>query len=160
MSEAMEKDPLLDVEGLEGEDTQKGKYLTFHLAGEIYGLEICHVTEIIGIQSITQVPDMPNFVKGVINLRGQVIPVMDMRLRFQLSPQEYDERTCVIVMDVDNKTMGLIVDRVEEVVDIPQNQIEPASVQIESQGQQFVKGLGKVHNEIRILLEAEKLIDT
>ena len=82
------------------EDTQKDKYLTFHLAGEDYGIEIAFVTEIIGIQKITDVPDMPEFIKGVINLRGKVIPVMDVRIKFNLEARDYDERTCIIVVDI------------------------------------------------------------
>ncbi|HKL27331.1 MAG TPA: chemotaxis protein CheW, partial [Desulfuromonadales bacterium] len=97
------------------EDTQKGKYLTFHLGKEDFGIEIRHVTEIIGIQKITEVPDMPDFVRGVINLRGQVIPVMDVRTRFRMQHRDYDERTCIVVVNVAEKTVGLVVDKVNEV---------------------------------------------
>ncbi|MEZ4485766.1 MAG: chemotaxis protein CheW [Syntrophotaleaceae bacterium] len=102
MAEVMEKASLsLDDEACETEDTQRDKFLTFFLADEDYGIAINHVIEIIGIQKITEVPDMPNFVKGVINLRGKVIPVMDVRARFHLPGQAYDERTCIIVVNVD-----------------------------------------------------------
>ncbi len=140
------------------EDTQKDKYLTFCLADEDYGLDIGDVTEIIGVQKITQVPGMPSHIKGVINLRGQVIPVMDMRLRFQLPPQEYDPRTCIIVTEVAHQTMGMVVDRVNEVVDIPENQVEPPKAQTEGASGSYVKGLGKIGENIRILLDTEKIL--
>ena len=99
----------------EEEDTQQGKYLTFNLAKEDYGIEIKYVTEIIGIQRITEVPDMPDFLKGVINLRGKIIPVMDVRIRFSLPAREYDDRTCIVVVDIEGRAMGLVVDRMNEV---------------------------------------------
>lgn len=145
-------------EHLEHEDTQKDKYLTFCLAEEDYGLDIGDVIEIIGVQKITQVPDMPPHIKGVINLRGQVIPVMDMRLRFHLPPQEYDERTCIVVTEVATQTMGMVVDRVKEVVDIPENQVEPPSNRSSGAASSYVKGLGKVGEHIRILLDTEKIL--
>ena len=110
---------------LDNEDTQKDKYLTFHLAGEDYGIEIKYVIEIIGIQSITDVPDMPAFIRGVINLRGKVIPVMDVRARFELPNRDYDDRTCIIVVNLDGTEVGLVVDEVSEVADIPIANVEP-----------------------------------
>ncbi len=103
----------------EQEDTQKGKYLTFTLGNEIYGIGISHVIEIIGIQKITEVPDMPDYVRGVINLRGQVIPILDVRTRFMMPFRDYDERTCVVVVQVSERFIGLVVDTVNEVADIP-----------------------------------------
>lgn len=140
------------------EDTQKDKYLTFCLAEENYGLDIGDVTEIIGVQKITQVPGMPPYVKGVINLRGKVIPVMDMRLRFCLPAQDYDERTCIIVTEVADQTMGMVVDRVNEVVDIPENQVEVPPAQSSIPAGSYVKGLGKIGDQIRILLDTEKIL--
>ncbi len=93
----------------EDDDTQKDKYLTFRLDVEDYGIEILHVKEIISIQKITDVPDLPDFVKGVINLRGQVIPTIDLRLRFGISPKEYDERTCIIITHMNDIPVGVIV---------------------------------------------------
>ncbi|MEZ4600235.1 MAG: chemotaxis protein CheW [Syntrophotaleaceae bacterium] len=140
------------------EDTQKDKYLTFRLAEENYGLDIGDVIEIIGLQKITQVPDMPSFIKGVINLRGQVIPVMDMRVRFHLPQRDYDERTCIVVTEVSGQTMGLVVDRVNEVIDIPETQVEPAGSQSIQAAGSYVKGLGKVGDNIRILLDTQKIL--
>jgi purine-binding chemotaxis protein CheW len=142
----------------EDEDTQKDKFLTFHLAGEDYGIEIAHVIEIIGIQNITEVPDMPAYVKGVINLRGSVIPVMDVRLRFKLAERAYDERTCIIVVEVNGTSVGLVVDQVREVVDIPEEQIEPAPQTGKSTSSRFIKGMGKINGEVKILLKVEQLL--
>jgi purine-binding chemotaxis protein CheW len=141
-----------------GEDTQKDKYLTFLLAREDYGLEIRYVTEIIGIQKITKVPDMPNFIKGVINLRGKVIPVMDMRARFNLPTREYDERTCVIVVNIQEQAVGLVVDRVNEVVDIPAGQVEPPPLSAKGSAGRYIRGIGKVGEEVKVLLEVERLL--
>ena len=140
------------------EDTMKDKYLTFHLAGEDYGLDIAFVTEIIGIQRITEVPDMPDFVRGVINLRGKVIPVMDVRLRFHLPEREYDERTCIIVVDINATAVGLVVDKVNEVVDIPEADVEPPPRTTKGATSRFLKGMGKVDEEVRILLNVDKLL--
>ncbi len=143
---------------LHGEDTQKDKYLTFLLAREDYGLEIRYVTEIIGIQKITKVPDMPTFIKGVINLRGKVIPVMDMRARFNLPVREYDDRTCVIVVNIQEQALGLVVDRVNEVVDIPAGQVEPPPATSKGSAGRYIRGIGKVGEEVKVLLEVERLL--
>ena len=140
------------------EDTMKDKYLTFHLAGEDYGLDIAYVTEIIGIQRITEVPDMPDFIRGVINLRGKVIPVMDIRLRFHLPEREYDERTCIIVVDINDSAVGLVVDQVNEVVDIPKKNVEPPPRATKGATSRFLKGMGKVDDEVRILLNVDQLL--
>ena len=140
------------------EDTQRDKYLTFAVGREDYGIAICHVTEIIGIQKITEVPDMPEHVKGVINLRGKVIPVMDVRLRFRMEQRDYDDRTCIVVVDVNNAAIGLVVDTVKEVADIPANQIEPPPDVSDGNRQLFIQGLGKVGDEVKILLDVGKLV--
>ena len=139
------------------EDTLHGRFLTFRLANEDYGLEIRYVTEIIGIQKITDVPDMPSFVKGVINLRGKVIPVMDVRARFCLPEREYDERTCIIVVKVGEKSVGLVVDKVNEVADIPDDQIEAPPKARENE-QSYIQGLGKIGEEVKILLDVQRLV--
>ncbi len=139
------------------EDTQKGKFLTFSLGNEYYGLEISFVTEIIGIQPITEIPELPNYVKGIINLRGKIIPVMDVRLRFKKPFQEYNDRTCVIVIDIKNISIGLIVDSVSEVLAIPDSNIVPPP-EVKAVQNKYIKGIGKVENEIKLLLDCEKLI--
>lgn len=142
----------------EMEDTQEDKYLTFVLNREEYGIEIKHVIEIIGIQNITSVPDMPHYIKGVINLRGKVIPVMDVRIRFNINEQAYNERTCIIVITVNEQLVGLIVDEVSEVLDIPKTSVEPSPRVNRGEGSKFVQGMGKVGDAVKILLSADKLL--
>ncbi|MFZ5774742.1 MAG: chemotaxis protein CheW [Thermodesulfobacteriota bacterium] len=158
MAEAKELDELDDDLYESEEDTQKDKYLTFHLAGEDYGIEIRFVTEIIGIQKITEVPDMPEFVKGVINLRGKVIPVMDVRTRFKLPNREYDDRTCIIVVNINNTSIGLVVDKVQEVVDIPADQVEAPPEKGRGKRSRFIQGMGKLAEAVKILLNVEQLL--
>jgi purine-binding chemotaxis protein CheW len=142
----------------EMEDTQEDKYLTFVLNREEYGIEIKHVIEIIGIQNITSVPDLPHYIKGVINLRGKVIPVMDVRIRFNINEQAYNERTCIIVITVNDQLVGLIVDEVSEVLDIPKANVEPSPRVNRGEGSKFVQGMGKVGDAVIILLNADKLL--
>ncbi len=155
-----EKDRLLDdlISAQEQEDTQEGKYLTFGLGKEEYGIDIRHVTEIIGIQNITDLPDMPNYVKGIINLRGKVIPVIDVRLRFGMPERDYDERTCIVVVTIRNMPVGLIVDSVAEVLDIPAEQIEPPPQVRKGEGSRYVQGLGHVGDTVKILLDIGDLL--
>lgn len=160
----MEKEKLKSLEALidevddENEDLQEDKYLTFFLNQEEYGIEIRHVTEIVGIQNITPVPDLPHYVKGVINLRGKVIPVMDVRLRFSMSEKEYTDRTCIIVINVEGQSVGLVVDYVSEVVDIPKDNIEFQLKMRNGKSSNFIQGIGKVGKSVKILLNAEKLL--
>ena len=134
-----------------------GKYLTFLLAGEEYGLEILKVREIICIMDITKVPQTPKFVRGVINLRGKVIPVIDLRLKFGLEETEYTEQTCIIVVNV-GMLMGIIVDTVQEVHNIPSDSIEPPPQLGASVDTSFILGLGKVKDEVKILLDIDKAL--
>ena len=143
---------------LDDRDSMAGMYLTFELASEGYGLEIRHVIEIIGIQPVTRVPDMPEHVIGVLNLRGNVIPIIDVRLRFHLEARDYDERTCIIVVDVDGSSVGLVVDKVNEVVDIPEGNIEPPPTAGKRNGR-YIQGLGKIEQDVKILLDIESLIN-
>ena len=138
-------------------DSMEGMYLTFELAAEGYGLEIRNVIEIIGIQPVTRVPDMPAHVIGVLNLRGKVIPIIDVRLRFNLELRDYDERTCIIVVDVDGNSVGLVVDKVNEVVDIPDSNIEPAPAAGNGRNN-YIQGLGKIDQHVKILLNTRTLI--
>ena len=149
---------LLDEDDDEGEDTQENKYLTFVIGKENFGIEIRYVTETIGIQSITEVPDVPLYVKGVINLRGKVILVMDVRLRFGVDERSYDDRTCIIVININEQPVGLIVDRVLEVLDIQQGEIEPPPRMRKGRGNRFIQGMGKVGDQVKILLDANKLL--
>ena len=148
-----------DDEFWDDDDAQKDKYLIFHLAGEDYGIDIAYVTEIIGIQKITEVPDMPEFVKGVINLRGKVIPVMDVRKRFGFELKEYNERTCIIVVDMKDMAVGLVVDQVQEVLDIPEKNIEPPPSIGKNERSDYVSGMGKLGEDVKILLNCQFLLD-
>lgn len=155
MSNATEQHILTDK--FENEDTLKGKYLTFSVAAETYGVEIKYVSEIAGVPEVTWIPDLPKFIKGVINLRGKVISVMDMRDRFSLPEKDYDVYTSVIVMDIPGQSLGLIVDRVRDVVDIPQDRIEPPPSLVQASTGRFIQGLGKIGDEVSILLDAKEI---
>lgn len=137
--------------------TLGGKYLTFILAGEEYGLEILKVREIIGIMDITAMPQVPPFVKGVVNLRGKVIPVIDLRLKFAMEGAEYTEQTCIVVVNV-GTLVGVIVDTVQEVLDIDESQIDPPPPLGASVDTSFVMGMGKVKDDVKILLDIDKVL--
>lgn len=136
---------------------QGGKYLTFCLASEEYGVEILKVREIIGIMDITAMPQTPPYVKGVINLRGKVIPVIDLRLKFGMEPADYTEQTCIVVVDV-GTLVGVIVDTVQEVLDIDDSQIDPPPPLGASVDTSFVMGMGKVRDDVKILLDIDKAL--
>lgn len=142
------------------ETNELHKYLTFVLGDVFYGIDIQYVREIIGMQDITVVPDVPAFIKGVINLRGKVIPVMDVRTRFNMGARSYDDRTCIIVIHVDDWLVGLVVDTVSEVLDIPAADIEPPpeAFGFGQRTDHFIAGMGKVGDEVRMLIDAEKLL--
>jgi purine-binding chemotaxis protein CheW len=139
-----------------------GKYLTFDLADEEYGVEILRVREIIGMMEITPVPKTPDFVLGVINLRGKVIPVVDLRLKFGLPYKEPDDRTCVIVVEVASEgttlQMGIVVDRVNEVADVKAADVEPTPSFGVSLDTAFILGMAKVGDKVKILLDIDKVL--
>ena len=148
---------VVDVD--EDEDTQANKYLNFRIGEESYGIYIKHVREIIELQNISEVPDMPDYVKGVINLRGKVIPIVDIRLRFQFEERKYDDRTCIIVVEINNSVIGFVVDTVEDVLEIPEKEVEPAPKFKTASGKdRYISGVGKVGDTVKILLDIEKLI--
>ncbi|MCS6808390.1 MAG: chemotaxis protein CheW [Bacteroidota bacterium] len=140
------------------EDTQKDRYLTFRIAAEEYGIEIRYVTEIIAIQKITEVPDTPKYLKGVMNLRGKIIPVVDVRIRFGMEEIPYGHRTCIIVVDVDNTAIGLIVDEVLEVVSIPERDVSEPPRTTKGTNGRYIQGMGKVGDGVKILLNVERLL--
>ncbi len=141
---------------------KEGKYLTFALASEEYGLEILKVREIIGYMDITAVPQTPEHVKGVINLRGQVIPVVDLRAKFGMETTETTEETCIIVVEITQGTKkfntGIVVDRVQEVLDIPGENIEESPQFGSSVNTDFILGMGKVGDAVKILLDIDKVL--
>lgn len=138
---------------------EESKYLTFKLADEEYGVEILKVRELIGIMNITCVPRMPVFMKGVINLRGKVIPVVDLRLKFGLEEIAYTEQTCIIVVDV-GKEIGIVVDTVSEVLDIEGKDVDPPPSMGRSVDTSFILGMGKVGEAVKILLDIDKVLTT
>ena len=141
------------------EDTQSNKFLSFKIGDESYGIEIKSIIEIVELQRIIEVPDMPVYIKGVVNLRGKVIPVMDLRLRFNMQERKYDDRTCIIIVNVNNTAVGLIVDNVDEVLEIPENSIEPPpNFKTRSGSNKFINGLGKISEEVKILLDVQKIL--
>jgi purine-binding chemotaxis protein CheW len=135
-----------------------GKYLTFGLGLEEYGLEILKVREIIGMMDITPVPRTPDFVRGVINLRGNVIPVIDLRRKFAMDAVERTEQTCIIVVDVEAVEMGIVVDRVQEVLDITDEEIEQAPSFGVAVDTDFILGMGKRETQVTILLDISKVL--
>lgn len=139
------------------EDTQYGKYLTFKLGKEVYAIEIRHVTEIVGIQMISVLPESASYMKGIINLRGKIIPVVDMCLRLKKESSSYTNRTCIIVIDIQDMPVGLIVDHVNEVISIPDSAIVPAAELHGANSTRYIKGIGKVGEEIRLLLDCSHL---
>lgn len=142
-------------------DTQKGKYVTFQSGNEFYGLKIQYVSEIIVYQEITEIPESPDYVKGLINLRGKIIPVVDVRLRFRQEPTPYTDRTCIIVIQVDDYVVGLIVEKIAEVVEIQDENILPSpsiGKNDASNKNKFVSGIGKVGNDVKLLLDPERLL--
>lgn len=141
------------------DEVLENKFLMCKLGNEVYGIDIKHVTDIIELQKITEVPDMPDYVKGVINLRGQVIPVIDMRLRFKMQAREYDDRTVITVVQIQNNSIGFIIDTATEVQDIPEKDIDPPpKFQGNESKQKYIFGLGKVESDVIILLDIEKLV--
>lgn len=153
LEKKMDETELLEQE----EDTQKDRFLTFQVGNEVYGIEIKCVTEIIGIQPITEVPELPAYIIGIINLRGKIIPVMDVRLRFKKEEVEYNDRTCIIVVDIEGVSIGLIVDNVSEVLSIPEEEIV-APPDVKNGGNRYIKGIGKVEEQVKLLLDCDRLL--
>lgn len=145
----------------DGHDEQKGKYMTFKSGNEYFGLEIQYVNEIIKFQSVTAIPETEDYIKGLINLRGKVIPVIDVRLRFKQPPMEYNDRTCIIVINVKNMIVGLIVEKIAEVVEIKdENILPPPSIgRVEKAHNKYVYGIGKVGDSVKLLLDPDKLLN-
>ncbi len=141
---------------------KEGKYLTFALAHEEYGLEILKVREIIGYMEVTAVPQTPHYVRGVINLRGQVIPVVDLRSKFGMETTDVTDQTCIIVVEIergeDTFSTGIVVDHVQEVLDIEGKSIEEAPEFGSSVNTDFILGMGKIGDSVKILLDIDKVM--
>ena len=145
-------------------DSRAGKYLVFDLGREEYGIQVLRVREIMGIQDITAVPHTPAYLKGVINLRGKVIPVIDLRLKFGLPAAEYTQRTCIIVTQVQGESglvlMGIVVDGVSEVLNLTGPEIEDTPDFGEAVAGQYLLGMAKVKGKVKILLDIDKVLSS
>ena len=139
-------------------DSIRDMYLTFDIGAEEYGVSIADVTEIVGMQRIMPIPDMPAYLKGVINLRGKVIPLMDVRLRFDLPERAYDARTVIVVMEVDDAPIGLIVDGVREVREIGPDRIDSHTQFGRGGAKQVIAGIGRLEDGVAILLDPSVLV--
>ena len=141
---------------------KEGKYLTFTLAGEEYGISILKVKEIIGMMPITSVPRTPDFVKGVINLRGKVIPVVDLRLKFGMEEMDYTDRTCIIVVEIQTRTgtvmIGIVVDAVSEVLNIKEELIEETPTFGARMDTDYILGMAKMEGGVKILLDIDRVL--
>ncbi len=141
---------------------REGKYLTFTLAGEEYGIGIKKVREIVGMMTVTHVPQTPHYVKGVINLRGKVIPIVDLRLKFGMEPMEYTERTCIIVVEIagEGKTiaMGIVVDSVSEVLNIRNGEIDDTPAFGSNLDTDYILGMAKMAGGVKILLDIDRVL--
>ncbi len=146
---------------LDEREVQKGKYMTFKSGNEYFGLKIQYVNEIIQYQTITAIPETEDYIKGLINLRGKVIPVIDVRLRFKQPPFEYNDRTCIIVINVKSTVVGLIVEKIAEVVEIKEENILPPPTigRADKVQNKYVYGIGKVGDSVKLLLDPDKLLN-
>lgn len=141
----------------EQEDTQHGRFLTFILGDEVYAIAIHFVKEIIGLMPFTKLPETPEYIRGIINLRGKIIPAIDLRLKFKKDAADYNDRTCIIVIETSILTAGLIVDNVAEVLSMEDEDIVPPSVYGTAVKSNYICGIGKTENGVKLLLDGEKL---
>lgn len=156
MAEENKEEDLLE------DDSQKGKFMTFQTGKEYFGINISYVNEIIMMQSITAIPEVEDFIKGLINLRGKIIPVIDVRVRFKMEPLPYTDRTCIIVINVRNMVVGLIVEKIAEVDTIMDDDIIPPPAlnrNKDKEQNKYVYGLARKGDVVKLLLDPEKLID-
>lgn len=134
-----------------------GKYLTFWTAKQLFGVPIAHVVQIVGMQAITEIPEFPSYAKGIINLRGSIIPLIDIRLRLGKPECDYDERTCIIVTSIEEKDVGFIVDAVDAVTAIQDKDIAPPP-QVSGSMSNYITGVGKLEDGVALLMDARKII--
>ena len=149
-----------ETEELLEEDSQKGMFMTFQTGKEFFGISISYVNEIIAMQPIAAIPEVDDYIKGLINLRGKIIPVIDVRVRFKMEPCEYTDRTCIIVIDVKSTMIGLIVERLADVDTIAEDSIvpPPSLGRKEHEHNKYVYGLARTKDTVTLLLDPEKLI--
>ena len=140
------------------DDTMKDQYLTFEVNGEDYGIEISFVKEIMRMQKVTSVPEMPDFIEGLVNLRGELIGVLNVRKRFGMPPKDHDDETCIVFIIYDDYTLGMVIDRVLETVKIDHNNIsQPPSAKLQY-ANQFVRNIGRVGDSVKLLIDVERFL--
>lgn len=154
------RQPGISNEMLEKAKATGGKFLTFFLAGEEYGIEILSVHEIIGMMPITSVPGTPDYICGIINLRGKIIPIVDLRRKFGMESKAQTSETCIIVVHVQGVEVGTVVDRVSEVLNIAAEDIEPAPSFGKDVNTDYILGIGKSQSKVKILLNIDRVIAT
>lgn len=140
-------------------DAVTGKYLTFWTDGQLYGVPIAVVLQIVGVPTITVVPEYPDYAKGFINLRGIITPVIDVRLRFNMTEKDYDEKTCIIVTTLNDRQIGFLVDAVDSVIDIDDDQISAPPTVKSFSAKNYLTGVAQFSEKIALLLDIAKLID-
>lgn len=140
-------------------ESHEEQYLIFTLCSDYYALEIASITEIVGMQKTTPVPELPEHMKGIMNLRGKIIPVMDVRALFHREAAVYDDRTCIIIVSMNDMLIGLIVDRVTDVVSMRKDEVVPPP-QCGNLEYRFIKGIGKSGKDVRLILDCEKLLNS
>ncbi|HBU13056.1 MAG TPA: chemotaxis protein CheW [Clostridiales bacterium] len=146
-----QQDDLLEVE-----DSMENRYLVFDVKDEYYSIEIRYITEIVEMMPVTVVPSIPDCIVGVINLRGAIIPIMDVRMRFGYETKEYDSRTCIVVLDNEEIALGLIVDSVQEVTEIDQETIAAPPTAGARTADYYVKGIAKWKNDLQLIIDVDK----
>ena len=149
-----------ELDELQEDDAQRGKFMTFQTGKEFFGISISYVNEIIAMQPIAAIPEVDDYIKGLINLRGKIIPVIDVRTRFKMEPSEYTDRTCIIVIDVKSTMIGLIVERIAEVDTIAEDSIVPPPTlgRKEHEHNKYVYGLARTGDSVKLRIDPEKLI--
>ena len=149
----------MDFDEIKARTSPTHRYLTFELDGEHYGVNIEYVIEIIGIQDITQLPGTPKYVKGLINLRGKIIPLIDAREKFGKEKAEYNDRTCIVVLDIGEIMVGLVVDVISDVINIHDSDVEEAPNIGKIKANKYIKKIAKIDKKVELLIDCEKLIN-
>jgi len=150
--------PISDVQTSTGMVSDEGEYLTFLLGSEEYGIQIMNVQEIRGYEAVTQIPNTPSFIKGVINLRGRIVPIIDLRIKFKLNDVRYNELTVVIVMNLNGRIVGVVVDAVSDVIALKTSQIEPMPALDTSIDTKYIIGLATYEERMLVLVAIEQLM--
>lgn len=141
-------------------DDLSGRYLTFYIGSSVYGIELFHVIEIISIQGITHVPHVPHYIKGIINLRGKIVPVIDVRLKFNLEERAYDDKTCIIVVVIQDMHVGLIVDSVSEVATVENDQLASPPEFSDGNANKYLNSVSNIQNRLILNIDCEKFFQS